>query len=307
MKKIIIVTLLSLSLLLVGCNSTVSPSDSNNSINNQRPVNYQAYSIYLFDVQSNFDASNFVPDSPQIEISKTILEEEAKEQKIDLIAFEVDLQYLNTKSTIGRRATLARNYVTSYGSIMLDLDTNKVVELSFKVSDKIDTDKSVPKVTQEESYAIALKYLNHFGFDPNQGTYELVKNNLRTLGEGTSYCHNFYSFLFTKYIDGVETTDICSVGITEYGSLLYYTRGDEIDDAVINAMAIDYRRVESLANEYAENICNKISSDNIGYTLSSPCMLKLDEETYAISYGIEIIYTLAGEQFSTGISIVIPI
>ena len=307
MKKYIVITLLTLCLLLVGCNSTANPTSYDKVLDNQNIEGYQPYSIYLFDMQSNFDAKNVAFDAQKIEIMKTLKEESISEQNIDLISLKVDAQYINTKATVGRRAAMARNYVTPYGSVMLDPDTNKVVELSFKVSEKIDVDKDAPKITKEEGYNIALKYLHHFGFDPSQGNYKLQKNDLRTMNEGTNYQHNFYSYVFTKQFDGMVTTDVCYIGISEYGSLLYYTRGDEMDDSILNEISIDYTRVETLANEYAKQICDKINSDSIGYELSTPYLLMLDDATYAISYTISISYTLADAQLSTGVSIVVPV
>ena len=75
------------------------------------------------------------------------------------------------------------------------------------MSEKIDTDKDAPKITQEESFDIALKYLKHFGFDPNLGTYKLEKQDLKTINEGTSYEHKVYTYRFVKYIDDIVTTD----------------------------------------------------------------------------------------------------
>ena len=313
MERKLIIALLLFSLLLAGCNATTGLQsslnsesfESSDSFDEEIPKKYQPYSIYWFDMKFNFVAPPIVVNTPKIYMSNEVVEEGVASQTLDLLFTQVDSQYYNSQSTIGIRAALSRYFVTQYGSVMLDSATGKVVELNFKVSDKIDTNKEAKKITQEECDTILLEYLNHLGFDPNQGNYKLQKSSLHTINEGTSYARNIYGYKFKKYIDGVETSDMCSVGITEYGSLLYYKRGDAMDDAEIEALSIDYKRTEALAKEYAENVCDGIDSGNCSYSLSSPYLLLLDDGSYAVWYAIDIQLGKNGEE--TGLSIIIPV
>lgn len=327
MKKAIIFVFLVASILLTGCNklkdnketesgSDIQTSETSNETNDTlggEPTvrKYQPYTVYLGDTQSNFDRYDLLEDTTKIYAVYDIKEENVGNTVIDLMNQSVEAQYKASRSIIGWRTSLSRRFLTKYGSVMLDASSGQVVELSFKVSKIIDTDPNLEKKTKDECYEIALKYMKHFRFEPDLNDYELEKSELETIGEGTDFCHRLYSFYFQKYIDGVKTTDFCTIGISEYGSLLTYNRGDNIENEIIKNLSVDYIKAKNTALRYAKDICRKIGGNDAEYFLHDPVMMVLDQSNYALSYAFDITYYKGGrqngEKVQTGIQIYVPI
>ena len=87
---------------------------------------------------------------------------------------------------------------------------------------------------------------------------------------------------------------------------MFYRRGDRFDEQEVKDLNVDYTRAETVAKDYAEELC-EIRPDS-QYSLTDPYFLQLGDGTYALEYGIEITYPIDdGQEITSGLIIVIPL
>lgn len=115
----------------------------------------------------------------------------------------------------------------------------------------------------------------------------------------------YYTFTFTKYIDGLKTTDSATVSVFYNGEIYSYSSymlGKISDDA--NVGDIDFEKVSTIINEKLDKIFEPVKSkyDKVEYNVSDTSYTELSDGTGALVCSAEVVCSNNVGEYTTSVS-----
>lgn len=174
----------------------------------------------------------------------------------------------------------------SSGRLYFDCQTGQLVAMYRRIDTTLDDGKT--KIfSEEECKQIALDFIDKhvlaYESYVNLDDYQLNESGLRHANEGTEYERWVYYFTFRRYVDGYLTPDEISVGVSQYGTIAEYERGEDCSDLEEwkNSNNVDYQK--------AKNAVGDVLFDLFGDgwktgTILEPRYIKLYNGIYGLEY-----------------------
>ncbi|MBQ9773391.1 MAG: hypothetical protein IJW30_01875 [Clostridia bacterium] len=179
-----------------------------------------------------------------------------------------------------------------YGTIGYDVATGDWVRVSFGTSAHIDQNPS-RKLSQAECKQIALAYINDYvetiGTDIVLTEYTLRETGLQ--GQLSNTGHDYYNFVYEKYIGDSQTYEKLYCAVTEYGSLVHFMRGESFASFESAESTIDYTAIHTNMNQIAEAVCAVCSDWDMTYKIDQHKISKLNNGSYIFTFYVYFQYT----------------
>lgn len=206
----------------------------------------------------------------------------SRNRKIVCNGVEYDLSYEETCIGYlynGTRDCYTRDDGRSTIKIELNRQTGRIDRYYFDDSDYLEG-VSTPSLSREECLLIAQQYLSTYIDDCDR--YELVFENYWNIEE----YGGLYDFQFSRIVDGVETYDMASIGVTIYGTVMshHFLGLETMRDAKLptsEEMKAIQASVESRLAEIYDPIKDEYS---VSYDLVEVIFMRLKDGSYALQY-----------------------
>ena len=164
------------------------------------------------------------------------------------------------------------------GKVVYAFEINRTTGMITHFSTECDLQNiSERKLSQEECYDIAKEYLN--SIIDNLDEYELCKTS-------DIAWRNSYYFTFRKILNGIQTSDRISIGVSKDGeisshTILSYNSAKNVDASSINMETIDKLIANKVAEIYKKNPSVTYKSEDI-------LLIRLKDGTFYIDCDVKI-------------------
>ena len=192
-------------------------------------------------------------------------------------------QTWNAKYNSSKTETDLRNVVHVYEGVSngkkvafgIDSVTGKCEHFIFKNSG--DIDKTI-KLSRDELYNIAYDNFMNGGYTDDPENYQLSDEN----SNGTAG----YWFKFSRFVDGIETSDYVRIGLRNNGDFYWYIGNDIGEMKDIDVSAIDMDKVYDALETKFKTI---YADDYVGFEKGGVVLTKLNDGSYIFDCSIDAI------------------
>ena len=216
---------------------------------------------HKIELELNRSASNYI-DNDRV----------GKREKVVFDGLEWTAKYTNSTSANDYTAALHRYSGGSNGkkvTFTINSETGKCEY--FMINSSGDIDKTV-KLTRDEVYELAYNHFISGGYTEDPENYQLTFETSNSAG---------YCFKFSRFIDGIQTSDCVRIGFRYNGDFHWYdcNRVGEMKD--VDVSNIDMNKLY----DAAESKVKKIYGDAyVGFERKGAVLTKLTNGSYVFEY-----------------------